>query len=508
MGNWKAIGWTALLLILFWTPKVFGQATQPSPKTTGPIAGRLCDENGKPLPGVKMCLCSRPLYIWSAQLPYDDPANPDGSVFSTTDDSGGFSFPAQQKDCNLLAFTKQGYVIAKSKRFTFPLTVHLTPWATLGGVLKIDGQIGPAGVGISARYENSAITDNLGPYPYFTAQTDEHGRFDFGHVLAGNYSLNREPSGISMSITAPAGQVTDCLLPGVGREVHGRITLPAEVDSQHWHTQLSIVGRIVLPQLMVPNQFLQLTSEQRLAWYNQWETQTDQGRRHVAQRKLADEEKRVAIDVKPDGSFAACDLCVGSHTLIAFFSPIVGGRTDYDHQVTRAYDFDIPAANGAAAMQRLELGDLSPRVAEITNAGQTVPDIAFRSREGADLLLSQFRGKIVFLDFWGVWCGVCQHDLPIIKAIHEAHGGNPHFAMISLSVRDERATWEKFIDANQMTWTQGLLGTSDEAWQAKAFCVAGYPSYWVIGPDGKVLAEGFQSEHLRPILDKALKDLK
>ncbi len=78
--------------------------------------------------------------------------------------------------------------------------------------------------------------------------------------------------------------------------------------------------------------------------------------------------------------------------------------------------------------------------------------------------------------------------------------------MISLALGDSRDTWEKFIQPDDLD--SGLPRPFDEAWQAKLFCVPGYPSYWLIGPDGKVLAEGFQSNPIRPILDKALSDLK
>ncbi len=44
-------------------------------------------------------------------------------------------------------------MIAKSKRFTFPLTVHLTQWARLQGVVKIGDQIALAGI-VHANYRN------------------------------------------------------------------------------------------------------------------------------------------------------------------------------------------------------------------------------------------------------------------------------------------------------------------------------------------------------------------
>jgi thiol-disulfide isomerase/thioredoxin len=262
-----------------------------------------------------------------------------------------------------------------------------------------------------------------------------------------------------------------------------------------------------LPSVSLPSNILQLADADRLGWYNQWEAQTAEGQRHLTQRTAG--EREAFVNLKSDGSFMLADMAEGSALMRVFFFPVVNNEADYEHLISgAAYEFKVPAADGSSAMKPLDIGTLAPRAAETINAGQMVPDIAFRDRQGADHLLSQFRGKIVFLDFWGTWCGVCLHDLPDVKAINDTYGSNPHFSMISLSVGDDRTTWENFIEKNRMTWLQSCLGTRDQAWQARLFGVPGYPSYWIIGPDGKVLADGYHSSLLRPIIDQALKGLK
>lgn len=517
-----------------------GHAIPVSGHESDPIVGLLVDSQGKPLAGVKMCLCSRRLMVWEPELPVEDPANPDGCVFSTTDNVGRFSFPLQQQDCTLLVFTDAGYVIAKSKRFTFPLTVRLTPWARLQGVAKIGDRPAPSGIQVKAWYHNDEMDGELGPWPYFVARTDVQGRFDFGRVLVGNYAVYRiisegsegEVNGIAAAVTADAGKVTESVVPFfVGQDVHGAVILPKVVDplggsgvawttdsflpsinlsERRWLANGQIVQRIELSRLTLPADVLRMTSEQRLAWYNDWEAHSADGQRHAAQMKLArSQEEHHFVRIHPDGTFFAADVRSGTHTLRATFFPLVKDRIDYDHPLTdAAYDFAVAAVDDSLRTTRLELGVLAPRPTQTISADQIAPDITFRDREGPDILLSGLRGKVVFLDFWGVWCGGCQHDLPNVKAIYKAYGSNPHFAMVSLDVGDKRNTWETFVQKNQMVWPQGFLGEFDAAWQARAFCTSGCPSYWVLGPDGRVLAQGYRSNSLRAIIEQALADVK
>lgn len=167
-----------------------------------------------------------------------------------------------------------------------------------------------------------------------------------------------------------------------------------------------------------------------------------------------------------------------------------------------SYTFEVPAARPGEAT--IDVGDLPPQPYGTTAAGQTVPDFVFPTLDGDLHTLSQFRGKVVLLDFWGTWCGVCARDLPQLKAIYEEHGGDPRFVMISLSVHDEKAKLEAHVQANGMNWTHGILGDPAGAWPVKLCQVQGYPSYWLIDPDGRVIFQDWRIRGLKSWVDKAL----
>ena len=56
-----------------------------------------------------------------------------------------------------------------------------------------------------------------------------------------------------------------------------------------------------------------------------------------------------------------------------------------------------------------------------------------------------------------------------------------------------------------MDWPQAYLGKSHDAWQSKLFCNRGYPALWLIGRDGTVLANDWQTDEVRRVLDAVLR---
>lgn len=474
----------ALLLV---AAPAFGQATQPAGRNSS-IEGQLIGTDGKPVEGVRVCLSTWRLSIWTEAIPSDFPGNPPGNFFSTTDSSGHFSFPGQKRNYTILAFTDSGYVIAKAKQLRAPFVLRLTRWAKLEGSVTIGGKATRAGIHVEARYNDPNLDDELGPWPSFDAATDDHGHFIFGRVLAGKYSVSRVTSGPSrtraygagIQVEVKAGDSKQVEVPVIGPTLVGRIAFPTGIDPKRWTVSSAAFDRrIWLPQIALPQDILRMTPSQRLAWFKAWE-QTGDGKRNASMRESI-RAGRQWVDIDPNGSFRIEDAATENQLIVVIFAALApDGQTDFEHSTRAAYPLAVSHIPSSADLEATDVGTLQPQPAELINSGQLVPEIAFPTLKGADMTLSQFKGKTVLLEFWGIWCGVCLHDLPKLKAIYDLYGSDPRFAMISLSVGDERPNWQGFVRMNHMQWIQGFLGDPEDAWPAKLFCVSGYPSYWLL----------------------------
>lgn len=52
------------------------------------------------------------------------------------------------------------------------------------------------------------------------------------------------------------------------------------------------------------------------------------------------------------------------------------------------------------------------------------PDFTLTDQFGKEHSLSDYRGKVVFLNFWATWCGPCKQEMPDIQAMYERYGEN------------------------------------------------------------------------------------
>jgi len=61
------------------------------------------------------------------------------------------------------------------------------------------------------------------------------------------------------------------------------------------------------------------------------------------------------------------------------------------------------------------------------------PDFTVKTHDGTPVQLSQFRGKVVLLNFWASWCGVCEIEKPSVFHVAEDLGDADDFVVLSLA---------------------------------------------------------------------------
>jgi thiol-disulfide isomerase/thioredoxin len=101
-----------------------------------------------------------------------------------------------------------------------------------------------------------------------------------------------------------------------------------------------------------------------------------------------------------------------------------------------------------------------------------------------DKLISKFKGYVLFIDFWGTWCGPCYSQMKLMKDI-EKELKNEKIAFIYLCCKCQKDLWEKT--------TKGLEGehiflTSEEyAFLSKRFNIISVPRNIIIDKNGKLV---------------------
>lgn len=119
---------------------------------------------------------------------------------------------------------------------------------------------------------------------------------------------------------------------------------------------------------------------------------------------------------------------------------------------------------------------------EPLTVGKTAPDFALPDLGDKTVRLSDYRGKVVFLNFWATWCQPCREEMPSMEVLHQTFQKD---GLVVLAVSIDRVTTKKDIPPfiKSMSLTFPVLvdswGQTD-----KSYKLMGVPETYIIDQEG------------------------
>jgi thiol-disulfide isomerase/thioredoxin len=130
---------------------------------------------------------------------------------------------------------------------------------------------------------------------------------------------------------------------------------------------------------------------------------------------------------------------------------------------------------------------LAAAVAALVLANPTANlKFSFKDIDGKKVALSDFKGKVILLDFWATWCVPCKAEIPSFIELQKKYGGRG-LQIVGVSVDDSMPTAKKYAAEMKMNYPVLLAEGKEDI--LKAYDpIPSIPVSILIGRDGKIAA--------------------
>lgn len=133
---------------------------------------------------------------------------------------------------------------------------------------------------------------------------------------------------------------------------------------------------------------------------------------------------------------------------------------------------------------------------------QMVPDFKLKDLKGNDVKLSSYRGKIVILNFWAVWCKYCKQEMPDLNELNKTLVKDNKVVLLAVDSEENTDTVNSYLKENKIS--MNILLDSDGSITRK-YGITGFPTTFIINRDGSLytyIPGATNKETLISIIDK------
>ena len=130
------------------------------------------------------------------------------------------------------------------------------------------------------------------------------------------------------------------------------------------------------------------------------------------------------------------------------------------------------------------VGGGGEQLAPAPEVGRLAPDFTLTDLDGNSVSLSDFRGRVVFINFWATWCPACRVEMPEIEAVHQEYK-DKDVVVIGVDIREDEDTVRRYIERGGYSWTFVMDTTGEVTMNYRIIAI---PTSFFLDEEGVITA--------------------
>ncbi|MBH0157148.1 MAG: thiol-disulfide oxidoreductase ResA [Bacillota bacterium] len=119
----------------------------------------------------------------------------------------------------------------------------------------------------------------------------------------------------------------------------------------------------------------------------------------------------------------------------------------------------------------------------LVQVGDQAPNFVLKDLNGKSVKLSDYRGKGVFLNFWGTWCKPCEREMPYMERQYQKYK-DQGVEILAVNIAESNVSVKNFVDRYHLSFP---IPMDKDREVTKAFGIGPIPTTVLIDKNGKIV---------------------